>query len=411
MYLEHFGLSEFPFTTASDPRYYYPTARHREALACLLYAVEQRRGLALVTGEIGAGKTMLCRAALARFGPAVEPVFLTHSSLSPLEFLQAVGIELGIDISAKPKVMLLRELRDTLTARQQHGGSVVLLLDEAQGLGVDVLEEVRLLTNLETNAGKLLQIILVGQPELRHRIAAGGLRALDQRMAIKFHLGPLAPDEVGDYVDHRLRVAGAAEPAAVVSAAAKGCVADASGGVPRLINVICDQALLDAYARGCTQVTDENMRRVVDEFEGYYMVDGPVAEPLGPARQGDGRKAGLGTPAAAGPGEGMSARAARGPLAPLAGAAQPAPQAPRERGGPERRSNGASGSSAGGRPRGRTGGGALSARQFRLECPYCGTAIGVYEDEVGSRGTCPGCSAVIEVRADAFDASLSAGGR
>jgi len=324
MYLEYFGLSEFPFTTASDPRYFYPTARHREALACLLYTVEQRRGLALITGEIGAGKTMLCRAALERFDPAVQPIFLVHSSLSPLEFIHAVSAEADVETAGRTKVELLRGLRDTLVARHRHGGTAVLLLDEAQGLADDVLEEVRLLTNLETGADKLLQIVLVGQPELRRRIAGGGLRALDQRIAVKFHLGSLSRDEVAQYVDHRLRVAGAAEAAAVFAPEAKAPVFEASAGVPRVINIICDQAMLDAYGRGQEQVTSDIVRRVVREMEGYYMIEGaasgsvePTAAVEGPQQEGRGAM----QPAVGG----FRARASRGPALPLPDAQKAAP--------------------------------------------------------------------------------------
>ena len=377
MYLQHFGLRECPFSTDSDPRYYYPTARHREALACLLYAVEQRRGLALVTGEIGAGKTMLCRAALDRFGPAVEPVFLAHSSLSPLEFLQAVCMETGADGSGGSKVELLHELRKLLAARQQEQAIVVLLVDEAQGLAPEVLEEVRLLTNLETAGGKLLQILLVGQPELRSQIAGGGLRALDQRFAVKFHLGPLARREVSEYVDHRLKVAGAANPADIISEEAKDRVYEASGGIPRLINILCDQALLDAYGRGRDGDTAQSMRRVVDEFEGYYMVDGR-AGPNGSEDARRGTEHGTRQP---GPQADVAARPpARGVEQPPVSKDVLARIARARRSASDRRTAGATGPGTG-----------SAHRHVRLECPDCGTVIGVCEDQIGSGGRCPGC--------------------
>jgi general secretion pathway protein A len=268
MYLQHFGLREFPFSTGPDPRYYFPTARHKEGLACLLYAVQQRKGFALVTGEIGTGKTMLCRAALERFGRDVEAASLVHSSLSPVEFLQAVCAEFDVPWQGTSKVELLQGLRSHLLKRRQKRRTVVLILDEAQGLGPEVLEEVRLLGNLETSTEKLIQILLVGQPELRQIIGMPRLRALDQRIPVKFHLGPLAEDEVGDYIEHRLRVAGGS---GLFAPDAAQEVSAASGGVPRIVNIICDQALLSAYAQDERVVTAETVRRVVEEMKGFYL--------------------------------------------------------------------------------------------------------------------------------------------
>lgn len=270
MYLEHFGLGEYPFSTSPDPRYYYPSAKHREALACLLYAVEQRKGFALVTGEVGAGKTMLCRAALERFGDAVEPVSLVHTSLSPTEFLQAVGAELGLEVGGKGRVELLAAIRDALQDRRRRRRISVLIVDEAQDLSLDVLEEVRLLGNLETSTEKLLQILLVGQPELRRLIGTVRMRPLDQRMAVKFHLGTLSAPDVDSYIEHRLRVAGG-QGLRLFTDGAKAAVARASGGVPRVVNVMCDHALLQAFARDDAEVTEDTVGRVVAEMEGYYM--------------------------------------------------------------------------------------------------------------------------------------------
>lgn len=276
MYLGHFGLSAFPFATTPDPRFYYPSAKHKEALACLLYAVEQRKGFALITGEVGAGKTMLCRAALDRLGDTIESVFLVHSSLSPMEFLQAVSAELGIVADGKTKAELLRALRDLLVARREQGRIVVLIVDEAQGLSREVLEEVRLLGNLETASHKLLQIILVGQPELRRLIGTREMHALDQRIPLKFHLGTLSLHDVSAYVDHRLGVAGA-ETQDIFDSEAKSEVFRATEGIPRLVNIICDQALLQAYVNDERTVGARTVRRVVSEMDGYYM-DEPAQE-------------------------------------------------------------------------------------------------------------------------------------
>lgn len=277
MYLEYFGLSAFPFTTAPDPRFYYPTAKHKEALACLLYAVEQKKGFGLITGDIGAGKTMLCRAALDRLGDRVAAGLIVHTSLAPLEFLEAVASAFGIDTDGRGKVALLRNLEGFLLGCQNEGRSAVLIVDEAQDLSRDVLEEIRLLGNLETATEKLLQVVLVGQPELRRIIESDELRPLNQRIALKFHLGTLARDEVGSYIDHRLRVAGAAD-SGIFDVDAKAEVFKASGGVPRLVNIICDQALLQAYVNDERRVLLDTVRRVVAEMEGNYMEGQPQTE-------------------------------------------------------------------------------------------------------------------------------------
>ena len=338
MYLEHFRLKAHPFSTAPDPRYYYPSAKHREALACLLYAIEQKKGFALVTGEVGSGKSMLCRAALERLGDSVDTAMMVHTSLSPNQFIRAAIAEFGIEESGRSKVQLVRELRDFLTAGRRQGRSAVLIVDEAQDLSPETLEEVRLLGNLETSTDKLLQIILVGQPELRRLIGTYRLRQLDQRITVKFHLGTLPYKDVDAYIEHRLRVAGAPAPG-VFEPDAKFEVFKASGGVPRLINVTCDQALLQAYVQDQHVITVETARRVIKEREGYYMdrtglvLDGAIAE--NPARED------------------------------------------------------------------------LPTRKVKVECPQCKAAVGVYEDEAGQSGVCPGCGAIIKIPADAFAAPES----
>ncbi len=244
MYLEHFGLEEFPFSTSPDPRFYYPSAKHREALACLIYTVEQRKGFALISGEVGAGKTMLCRAALQRLGDGVESAIVCHTSITPTQFLKAIAAEFGLEPWNKTKIQIIHLLRNFLTERARQGRNVVLIVDEAQALSAEVLEEVRLLGNLETTTEKLMQTILVGQPELRRLVGQHRLRQLDQRITVKFHLGSLSSEDVPRYIDHRLEVAGGS---GIFTPGAKDEVAAASGGVPRLVNTICDQALLQGY--------------------------------------------------------------------------------------------------------------------------------------------------------------------
>jgi general secretion pathway protein A len=270
MYLEHFGLRDYPFSTSPDPRFYYPSAKHREALACLIYTVEQRKGFALISGEVGAGKTMLCRAALQRLGDSIESAMVCHTSITPTQFLKAIAAEFGVDPWSKTKIQIIHKLKEFLNDRRRHGRTVVLIVDEAQALSAEVLEEVRLLGNLETATEKLLQTILVGQPELRRLVGQHRLRQLDQRITVKFHLGALSADDIGPYIDHRLQVAGA-DGRELFSPAAKAEVGLASGGVPRLVNTICDQALLQAYVNEEPVPTVETVKRVIAEREGYYM--------------------------------------------------------------------------------------------------------------------------------------------
>lgn len=274
MYLQHFGLSMFPFSTTPDPRFFYPSVKHKEALACLLYAVEQRKGFALVTGEVGAGKSMLCRTALERLGGIADSAMIVHSSLTPKQFFQAICAELNIGPVSGSKIELIQGIKNYLVERHEMGRTVLLLVDEAQNLPRNVLEEVRLLGNLETSSCKLLQIILVGQPELRRLIATPELRQLNQRLTVKFHLGALSEEDVTAYIAHRLTVAGAAD-ANLFEMDARQQVFRATGGVPRMINVICDQALLQAYISEERTVRLDTVKRVLSEMEGYYM-DAPA---------------------------------------------------------------------------------------------------------------------------------------
>jgi len=268
MYREYFGLSAYPFSTTPDPHFYYPSAKHREALACLLYAVEQRKGFALITGEVGSGKTMLCRAVLDRFPDNVETALIVHTLLGPDEFCQAICAEFGLLTDGK-KIELLNNLKGYLIERSKRGRNVVLIVDEAQNLSLEVLEELRLLGNLETSSEKLVQIILVGQTELRRLIGTPPLRSLEQRITVKFHLDTLSSSEVSAYIDHRLRIAGL-QDGQILDAESKLEVFKASRGVPRLVNIICDQALLLAYVEDERSVTADTIRRVISEWEGYY---------------------------------------------------------------------------------------------------------------------------------------------
>jgi general secretion pathway protein A len=248
MYTSFFGLNEKPFAITPDPRYLFMSERHGEALAHLVYGVTESGGFMQLTGEVGTGKTTLVRTLLLNRMPEnADVAVVLNPQLSALEFLQAICEELGVSVpkdSSSIKV-LIDALNQHLLDAHANGRRTILVVDEAQNLAPDVLEEVRLLTNLETSKQKLLQIILIGQPELRELLARNDLRQLAQRITGRYHLEPLTRDETSQYIEHRLKVAGAIGE--VFDSAAKREVYKLSSGVPRLINVICDRAMLGAY--------------------------------------------------------------------------------------------------------------------------------------------------------------------
>lgn len=269
MYSSFFGLNEKPFSITPDPRYLFMSARHGEALAHLVYGVTESGGFVQLTGEVGTGKTTLCRTLLLNRMPSNANVAVVlNPQLSAHEFLESICEELGI---APPQPRgsikaLIDALNQHLLAAHAEGRRTILVVDEAQNLAPDVLEEVRLLTNLETSKQKLLQIILIGQPELRELLARTDLRQLAQRITGRYHLEPLSREETAQYIEHRLQVAGALGE--VFDASAKRTVFRLSQGIPRVINVICDRALLGAYSQGKRLVSARIVRRAAKEISG-----------------------------------------------------------------------------------------------------------------------------------------------
>src|SRR5579863_4453653 len=236
MYLAFFGLAEKPFSITPDPRYLYLSARHADALAHLVYGISEAGGFVQLTGEVGTGKTTIIRSLLSRTPQNAEIALILNPRLSPGEFLLSLCEELGMgaDGSAKELVDLLNRY---LLRSHAQGRRVVLIVDEAQNLAPEVLEQIRLLTNLETETQKLLQIILIGQPELRRLLAREDLRQLAQRITGRYHLDPLSREETAAYIRHRLRVAGATRD--VFTRGALYEIYRVSGGIPRLINIVC----------------------------------------------------------------------------------------------------------------------------------------------------------------------------
>lgn len=268
MYTKFFGLTEKPFAITPDPRYLFMSEQHSEALAHLVYGISESGGFIQLTGEVGTGKTTLVRTVLGRLPAEVDVALILNPQLSALEFLIAICEELGTPPPEDKNSA--RSLVDTLNrhllAAHARGRRTILLVDEAQNLSPEVLEQLRLLTNLETAKQKLLQVILIAQPELRDVLAREELRQLAQRVTGRYHLEPLSRDETGLYIDHRLKVAGALGE--IFDAAAKQEVFDLSGGVPRIINVICDRAMLGAYSRETRMIGKKLVRRAAAEVSG-----------------------------------------------------------------------------------------------------------------------------------------------
>lgn len=269
MYKSFFNLTRNPFDLTPDPSCFVPTTRHNEALAALYYGVRRHKGVVVVTGEVGTGKTLLLRCLLRLFKESEEIAYayLFNCRLSPLEFLYYTLSDFGVPISGKNKSTLLLDLSKFVTSRGLKGLTTVLILDEAHHLSTELLEEIRLLSNLETNDDKLLQIILVGQPELDDKLDSFELRPLKQRIALRSHLGPLDAEEAKRYIEERLRIAGAdTHSNPLFSAQTIAAVHHHSRGFPRLINTICENALITAYARQLPNVTSEIIREVAEEF-------------------------------------------------------------------------------------------------------------------------------------------------
>ncbi|MHB8817022.1 MAG: ExeA family protein [Steroidobacteraceae bacterium] len=269
MYLAFFGLNEKPFSITPDPRYLYLSERHAEAMAHLLYGINEAGGFVQLTGEVGTGKTTIVRSLLAQAPKNAEIALILNPRMTAPEFLLTICEELGIGVpdSATQSLKDLGDILSQYLLRAHAGGRrVVLVVDEAQNLAPEVLEQVRLLTNLETNTQKLLQIILIGQPELRELLGRNELRQLAQRITGRYHLSPLSAEETTAYVRHRLRVAGAT--ADIFNRFALEEIYRLAGGVPRVINVICDRALLGGYSLDRHRITGPLVRNAASEVFG-----------------------------------------------------------------------------------------------------------------------------------------------
>jgi general secretion pathway protein A len=269
MYTSFFGLSEKPFAITPDPRYLYLSERHAEALAHLLYGINESGGFIQLTGEVGTGKTTVVRTLLSRVPHHADVAVILNPRVTPVEFLLTICEELGLGLDEADRdsvKQMVDALNRRLLSAHADGRRIIVIVDEAQNLSAEVLEQVRLLTNLETATQKLLQIILIGQPELRELLDRNDLRQLAQRITGRYHLKPLSREETQGYVRHRLRVAGASGE--IFTPAALREVYRLAAGIPRVINVCCDRALLGAYTQEQRKVTPALVRRAAGEVYG-----------------------------------------------------------------------------------------------------------------------------------------------
>jgi len=266
MYLEHFGLREAPFRITPHTEFFFSGANRGATLEALVYAITAGEGLVKVTGEVGSGKTMLCRVLMERLPETVETIYLAVPSLSRDEMLAAITSDLGIDTTGANLTKMMRALQDKLIELHAAGRQVVALIDEAHAMPLGTLEEIRLLSNLETGTDKLLQIVLFGQPELDSHLALAHMRQLKERITHNFTLAPLPPQEISEYLRFRLRRAGYHGPD-LFSAEALRIISDASEGLTRRINIFADKTLLAAFAAGTHTITADHARAAVTDTQ------------------------------------------------------------------------------------------------------------------------------------------------
>jgi general secretion pathway protein A len=271
MYEQFYQLRERPFALTPDPEYVYLSRGHREALDYLRLGIESHAGFVALTGEVGSGKTTLLQTVLRSLNRRAVVARLVNTLLEPKELLEAILIDFGVEPSSASKPALVRDLARLLVEHRARGNRVIVAIDEAQGLSHGALEELRMLSNLETEKSKLVQIILVGQPDLRQRLASPDLEQLRQRITVRYHLLPLCPQETENYINHRLRHAALGRPLSFPRDVTDAIHAR-SLGIPRIINVICDAALLVGYSENRRRIGPSLLAEVFDELESTGML-------------------------------------------------------------------------------------------------------------------------------------------
>jgi general secretion pathway protein A len=267
VYLNFYGLSLPPFDLAPNPRFLFNSAKHREAINHLMYGIRERKGFVQLTGEVGAGKTTLCRALLEQLDANFSTALLLTPVLDANELMRSIAAEFGLDVKGLDRLEIAAAFNDFLIRQVQEGKESVLIIDEAQNFSDELLEQVRQLSNVETDERKLLQIVLIGQPELRQRLNHPRLRQLRQRITVRYHLKALDGSETRLYVKHRLQLAGGnGKPS--FSRPALWRVFRYSSGVPRLINALCDKALLAGFVKQAGRISYSMVGRAIRELEG-----------------------------------------------------------------------------------------------------------------------------------------------
>jgi general secretion pathway protein A len=267
MYLDFYGLKEFPFNITPDPHYLYLSRNHKEAFDHLLYGITARKGFIELTGEVGSGKTTLCRAVLSHLGDSVRTALVLNPYLTENQLLRAILQDFGLTPAGRDKLTFMNQLNAYLLEQNRNGINVALIIDEAQNLSLELLEQIRLLSNLETDQHKLLQIVLAGQPELRDLLNRPELRQLKQRILVRYHLPPLEAEDAARYIAHRLKTAGAGDEVGFENEAID-LIFQSSGGVPRLINSLSDHAMLAGYVLGRKRIDAACVSMAVKQLEG-----------------------------------------------------------------------------------------------------------------------------------------------
>jgi len=267
VYLDYYGLKEPPFDITPNPRFLFYSAKHREAFNHLLYGIRERKGFVQLTGEVGAGKTTLCRAMLEQLDGHYATALILNPVMRADELMKAIAIEFGLDVKGMHRLDCVAAINNFLLWQVEQGRDAVLIIDEAQDLTDELLEQIRLLSNLETDNRKLLQIVLLGQPELRDRLNSHRLRQLRQRITVRYHLPPLSRVEVRQYIRHRLHLSGAnGSPQFTQPAIWRVC--RYSRGIPRLVNGVCDKALLAGFVNQTGRIDYRVVGVAIRELEG-----------------------------------------------------------------------------------------------------------------------------------------------